>query len=297
MAEVVSDPLAVAAVDYRDPLAPARFTDSLRRTGFGVLVNHPIPQELLESIYAEWLAFFGTEAKHSYSFDDNHYDGYFAKEAAETAKGHRQRDLKEYFHIYPWGRYPGEVSDKARRYFEIASKLAQELLGWIEANTPPEVKTRFSIPLAEMISGSSLTLLRILRYPPLTGDEPPNALRSAPHEDINLLTVLPASNEPGLQLLSSAGSWNDVPCDFGALAVNVGDMLQEASGGYYRSTSHRVINPTGEAAHRSRISMPLFLHPRPDVVLSDRYTAETYRDERLRILRADRSKGKSGSGY
>jgi len=43
--------------------------------------------------------------------------------------------------------------------------------------------------------------------------------------------------------------------------------------------------------------MPLFLHPRPDVVLSDRYTAETYRDERLRILRADRSKGKSGSGY
>ena len=61
-------------------------------------------------------------------------------------------------------------------------------------------------------------------------------------------------------------------------------MLQEASGGFYKSTTHRVVNPSGEGARRSRVSIPLFLQPRPEVVLSERYTAESYLDERLRQL-------------
>ena len=45
-----------------------------------------------------------------------------------------------------------------------------------------------------------------------------------------------------------------------------------------------VVNPTGEGAKKSRVSLPLFLHPREDVVLSDRYTAHEYLEERLREL-------------
>ena len=111
-------------------------------------------------------------------------------------------------------------------------------------------------------------------------------MRAAAHEDINLITILPAANEAGLQVVNAEGKWIAVPGDFGALIVNVGDMLQEATGGFYRSTTHRVVNPTGEAAKRSRISMPLFLHPRRDVVLSERHTADSYLQERLRELRA-----------
>ena len=76
----------------------------------------------------------------------------------------------------------------------------------------------------------------------------------------------------------------DVPCDFGNLIINIGDMLQEASAGYYPSTTHRVVNPEGTDTRKSRISLPLFLHPRPEVVLSDRYTAGAYLTERLREL-------------
>ena len=43
---------------------------------------------------------------------------------------------------------------------------------------------------------------------------------------INLLTVLPAANEPGLQVLGKDGQWLDVPSDFGNLIINIGDMLQ-----------------------------------------------------------------------
>ena len=135
-----------------------------------------------------------------------------------------------------------------------------------------------------MIKDTPNTLLRVLHYPPLTGEEEPGAVRAAAHEDINLLTILPAANEPGLQVQEQNGNWLDIPADFGHLIVNIGDMLQEASGGYFPSTSHRVINPSGRNAKKSRISLPLFLHPRDEVILSEKHTQKSYLLERLREL-------------
>ena len=66
-------------------------------------------------------------------------------------------------------------------------------------------------------------------------------------------------------------------------------MLDLASGGYYPATTHRVVNPTGAAAHRARMSLPLFLHPADDVVLAEGRTASSFLAERIRELRgADR---------
>jgi len=276
----------VEVVDYMSPDAPAHFARSLHETGFAVLVNHPLPQALVQRIYDEWLAFFDTDAKYPYRFSDDHQDGYFGPDVSETAKGNTIRDIKEFFHVYPWGRYPAEVSDDALQYAAQAKVIANTLLGWVEDNTPPEIAARFSRPLNKMMEGSTRTLLRVLRYPPLRGDEPAGAVRAAAHEDINLLTVLPASNEPGLQVKDTAGNWHDVPCDFGSLVINCGDMLALASGGYYPSTTHRVMNPTGDGAKRSRLSLPLFLHPADDVVLSSDRTAFSFLQERLAELRS-----------
>jgi isopenicillin N synthase-like dioxygenase len=274
-------------VDFQSPTAAADFCLSLHETGFGVLRNHPLDQALVEGIYAEWLNFFKSDAKHAYAQDPVKLDGYFSPSVSETAKNHTQRDLKEFFHIYPWGRYPTEVSDAARRYYQAGSALATTLLGWVEAHSPADVKARYSMPLPDMLNGSDHTLLRVLHYPPLTGAEAPGAVRAAAHGDINLLTILPAATEPGLQVLGKDQAWHDVPCDFGLLIVNIGDMLQEASGHYYPSTVHRVLNPVGAGAQKSRISLPLFLHPRREVVLSERYTVGRYFEERMRELRGE----------
>lgn len=166
----------------------------------------------------------------------------------------------------------------------MASDLAAELLDWVERHSPNDVAKLYAEPLSNMIKDTPNTLLRVLHYPPLTGEEEPGAIRAAAHEDINLLTILPAANEPGLQVQQQDGKWVDVPCDFGSLIINIGDMLQECSGGYFPSTSHRVINPTGKACTKSRISLPLFLHPRDEVVLSERHTQKSYLQERLREL-------------
>jgi isopenicillin N synthase-like dioxygenase len=272
-------------VDFQSPSAAADFCKSLHETGFGVLANHPLSPDLVQGIYAEWQAFFNTDAKYQYPFGHDTVDGYFSPAVSETAKGHDQRDLKEFFHVYPWGRYPAQVSDAALRYHAQGTALAETLLGWVDDCSPPEVKARYSMPLPRMLEGSRHTLLRVLHYPPLRGDEPPGAMRAAAHGDINLLTLLPAATEAGLQVLGTDGVWHDVPRDLGLLIVNIGDMLAEASGGYYPSTVHRVLNPVGEAAGVSRISLPLFLHPDRAVVLSERYTVGSYFDERMRELR------------
>ena len=274
----------IQPVDYRDPDAARKFTESLHQTGFGVLTNHPLSQHLLNTIYQEWYEFFQTDAKNKYTFDAEKMDGYFSPKVSETAKGFSKRDLKEFYHIYPWGRVPSEVSNAAVEYYAEGSKLAAELLQWVEDHSPAEIKAKYSMPLSDMITDSDLTLLRVLHYPPLQGDEEPDAVRAAAHGDINLLTVLPAATQAGLQVLGKDDAWHDVPCDFGMLIVNIGDMLDEASQGYYPSTIHRVLNPTGEEAKKSRISLPLFLHPRPDVVLSERHTSGSYLQERLREL-------------
>lgn len=274
------------AVDYTAPDAKEKFVASLKETGFGVLTNHPIAQSSVQGIYDKWQGWFNQpdNAKENFLYNKGTQDGFFPARISETAKGHVKKDIKEYFHYYPWGQCPAEYRAQLDSYYQDTTQFAAKLLGWIEELSPVDVAQHYHEPLSQMINDSNQTLLRVLHYPPLDGDEEPDAIRAAAHEDINLITILPAANEPGLQVQAKNGEWLDVPSDFGNLIINIGDMLQEASHGYFPSTSHRVINPKGADMSRSRISLPLFLHPRPDVKLSDKHTAKSYLTERLTEL-------------
>ena len=270
----------VQKVNYRNPNAASDFTKSLKHTGFSVITNHPIEKSLINSIYEEWSSFFKNNKKFQYLFNKKNQDGYFPL-GTENAKGTSIKDLKEFFHVYPWGQYPSELSDSTWILYDKLLKLTSILLGWIQENTPENIKSQFSMPLPEMIIDSKTNLLRILHYPPLDGKEEKGAIRGAAHEDINLITVLVAGTQPGLQVQDIHGLWHDVPCDPGCLAVNTGDMLQEVSQGFFPSTTHQIINPGNKIKNKSRYSMPLFLHPRNDVRLSKKYTAQQYLEKRL----------------
>ena len=277
-------PHTLPLIDARGHDTPAALLHSLRHTGFAVLQHHPLPQSLIDALVERWQAFFLSTDKAAYTFDPARQDGWFGPDVSETAKGHQRKDLKEFFHVYPWGRCPAALRDDTLRYRDLAVALAGQLLGWVEQGLPDAVRAGLHSPLSAMVTDSDQTLLRILHYPPLRGDEPADALRAAAHEDINLLTLLPAASTPGLQVRGLDGHWLDVPCTPGSLVINTGDMLSEATGGWLPSTTHRVLNPTGDAARQSRISLPLFLHPRPDVRLSTRHTQASYLLERLREL-------------
>jgi isopenicillin N synthase-like dioxygenase len=91
-------------------------------------------------------------------------------------------------------------------------------------------------------------------------------LRAAPHEDINLITLLVAAQGPGLELLDRNGSWLPVTTSRNNLIVDAGDMLARMTNDIIPATTHRVVNPSGPNV--SRYSMPFFMHPNSDVVLS-----------------------------
>ncbi|MDR3492241.1 MAG: 2OG-Fe(II) oxygenase family protein [Gammaproteobacteria bacterium] len=275
--------MKVLSVDFTASNAAEQFCLSLKETGFAVLNNHPIPVNLLYRAQEEWKNFFYSNAKHDYVYQKPAQDGYFPFRT-ESAKDRKVSDLKEFFHYYPWGKVPEETKEISTLMFTHLKILAAELLQWIENTLPEMIKNSLSIPLKNMISDSPNTLLRILHYPPLTDVPEDGAVRAAAHEDINLITLLPAATAPGLQAKDLHGKWHAVDCNPNSIVVNVGDMLQLCTQSYYKSTTHRVVNPSGADANVSRFSMPLFLHPNGGVLLSETQTASEYLHQRLREI-------------
>jgi len=275
---------SLLAVDFQSADASQAFAEFVHNTGFGLIKNHPIDPALIADVYAEWETFFNDDRRFDYRFDPKTHDGYIPFELSETAKGHDQKDLKEFYHLYAHGRFPAMLSDKTHQLREQLTQIAATLLRWLDESLPESISKRLSLPLSEMIKESPRTMFRILRYPPLTGQEEPGAVRAAPHGDINFLTVLPAASSKGLQAWGKDEKWHDIPCDSQFLAVNVADMLAECTQNYYPSTIHRVVNPEGEDTSKPRLSLPLFLHGRPEVKLSERHTVDSYWKERLAEL-------------
>ncbi len=277
--------MEISRVDFQKSGAAKEFTESLTTTGFGTIYKHPISIELIEEAYRQWQTFFESSEpeKKQWLFDANTQDGYFPFRS-ENAKNSSQKDLKEFYHFYEWGKVPESVAAVTRQLYRELIKLGSQLLEWIDEEAPETIRRQFSCRLPAMIHQSPQHLFRIIHYPPLTGSEEAGAVRAAAHEDINLITLLPASTQMGLQVLDIKGRWHPVAGDWGEIVINVGDMLQMASQNHYRSTTHRVVNPSGAAAHQPRYSMPLFVHPRPDVQLSEKHTAESYLLERLQEI-------------
>lgn len=273
--------MKVETVDYQAPDARRALQRSLRDTGFAVLANHPITSDRINSIYDGWGAFFAGEKKFDFAVQPPRHDGYFAFRS-ENAKDSQVKDLKEFFHVYPDSPLPENLARMTEAIYADLQNLGLEILSWIQQETPDEIASQFSMPLDDMMRGSKQSLLRILHYPPVENAEQ-GAIRAAAHEDINLITLLLSGSKPGLQAKDADGNWHDISCDSGMITINNGDMLAMASNNYYPSTTHRVVNPD-VSQNQSRYSMPMFLHPRSEVLLKPGMTADNYLQERLKEI-------------
>ncbi|MGC6517616.1 MAG: isopenicillin N synthase family dioxygenase [Candidatus Puniceispirillaceae bacterium] len=272
----------IETVDYQAPDAKHSLTRSLHNTGFAVLANHPVTPERIASIYENWGNFFASDDKHDWLRDPENQDGYFPFRS-ENAKGQTQKDLKEFYHVYSWGRVPPSLEAETRAMHKDLTDLGIELLSWLQAETPEDVKRHFTMPLEAMMGESVMSLLRILHYPPLAQSVEDGAIRAAAHEDINLITLLLAGSQPGLQAQDKQGNWHEISCDTGMITINNGDMLSLASQDYFPSTTHRVVNPDA-SDNQSRYSMPIFLHPRSDVMLDKDLSAGAFLQQRLKEI-------------
>jgi isopenicillin N synthase-like dioxygenase len=97
-------------------------------------------------------------------------------------------------------------------------------------------------------------LFRIFHYPPSPLHD--ESWGVGEHTDYGLLTLLAQDDSGGLQIAAPEG-WIDAPPIPGTLVCNIGDMLDRLTGGWYKSTPHRVRNLSGHG----RLSFPFFLDP------------------------------------
>ena len=272
---------SVLAVSPSDPNAPTKFAKSLRETGFAVIKDHNINMAEISAMYDVWQPYFADESKVNDATEMGDPSGYFGYKS-ENAKGAEQKDLKEFYHVYQKNNLPGGVSDVTKNFHTKMVGMGTMLLDWLDQVTPEDVKSQLKMPFKDMVKDSESNLLRVLHYPPLPDDVQPGEVRAAAHGDINLITLLVTGSEPGLQAQDINGDWHDIPCGTGYINVNAGDMLERASSNYYPSTIHRVVNPPAQE-NKSRYSLPLFMHPRPEVQL-DHQTAGEFLEERLREI-------------
>ncbi len=110
---------------------------------------------------------------------------------------------------------------------------------------------------ARTYTAEPTVLFRIFRYPPdrdASVDEPRWGVGE--HTDYGLLTLLAQDAHGGLQVKTPSG-WIDAPPIAGTLVCNIGDMLDRLTGGWFKSTPHRVRN----ASAHDRLSFPLFFDP------------------------------------
>lgn len=295
----------IASVSLKKPLSEIanELGASFEEFGFAIVREHGIDQQLIDRAESVMRDFFALpeEVKQQYHRAGQAGARGYTPFGVEQAKGASVQDLKEFWHVgrdlpaghrfarvMPPNIWPEELPDFRPTFQDLFLSF-----DW----TGKRILSAIALYLGEeedFFEGSvqnGNSVMRLLHYPPTDGDAD-GAIRAAAHEDINAITLLLGAEEAGLQLLSRQGDWLPVSPPAGALAVNIGDMLQRLTAGRLRSTTHRVVNPVGEAAHRSRYSMPYFLHFRPDFLIDPMYeggeepiTAQDYLMERLREIK------------
>ncbi len=274
---------------YRIPhLFSEKAGDALRDVGFFSLIDHGIETSLIEQAFNVNEKFFSLSEDQKKKFENPTLRGQrgFVSFGKESAKNNDLFDLKEFYHvgreipvgfnaspsesIYAENIWPTEY---VSTYQPIMSALFQEMdrLSSMVLEALALYLGEEQDLIADMIKGGD-SLLRAIHYPPLTSDDTMGHIRAAAHEDINLITLLCESSEPGLELLAPDGQWIPIHRLQGQIIVNSSDMLKNLTGGLFKSTTHRVVNPKGDTS-KPRYSMPFFAHPRGEVSLKPLSTA------------------------
>ncbi|GAB5389581.1 MAG: 2-oxoglutarate and iron-dependent oxygenase domain-containing protein [Alphaproteobacteria bacterium] len=279
------------------------------RFGFVGLQDHGISDELLAETRAAMAEFFAlpNEVKAQYHAPGTGGARGYTGFGIETAKDSKHADLKEFYHVgreiagappHPallpniWPEEAASFKPAMMRMYDALDTLGNRVLSALSLYLG-EAEEFF----ADKVNYGN-SILRPLHYPPIT-DLETKSVRAGAHEDINLITLLVGSNEPGLEILANDGTWIPVTTIEGTIVCNIGDMMQRLTNHVLPSTTHRVNNPPGEHRLQPRYSIPFFHHFNPDYLIEglsqciteenprryDPMTSEDYLMQRLREIK------------
>jgi len=110
--------------------------------------------------------------------------------------------------------------------------------------------------------------MRLLHYPPIQQTPQSGQIRAGEHSDYGSITLLFQDAIGGLEVQTIQGEWIEAPPIPGTVVVNTGDLMERWTNHEFRSTKHRVRNPTDKRAERDRYSVTFFCHPNNDAEIA-----------------------------
>jgi isopenicillin N synthase-like dioxygenase len=262
-----------------EPDGPAgvAFVDALRDAFHGIgaayLVGHGVPEELVARVRAVAEAFFALPEAERLAIENVHSPQFRGYTRLGTEHTNGRRDLRDQIDIgaeqpapaigpedpawlrlrgpnlWPEGlpefrtavsEYNAAVEQAGHAVMRaVALALGQPIDHFDELVTPPEVLTK------------------IIRYPAASEDFPTDQ-GVGRHTDAGFLTLLQQDAVGGFEA-EVDGRFVAVPALPGSFVLNIGELLQLVSNGYFRATPHRVVSPPKGV---QRISIAYFFNPR-----------------------------------
>ena len=252
--------------------AAAALRHAYEEVGFYFIVNHGVPQSLVDDTFAAAARFHAQPLEEKLKLRINaHNIGYLPVRGSVTRhskinEGNKpnlneaffaKRDLAPdhpdvvaglpFRGLNQWpANLPG-FRDQVLAYQAALERLALALLPLyaLALDLPPDwFDDKFRDPMYT---------LRMSHYPRVDVVED-NEFGLAPHSDTSFMTLLAQNQVPGLSIRLPNGNWIDAPALAGSFLVNGGDMLRRWTNERFLATPHRVINRSGQ----ERYAIPFF---------------------------------------
>lgn len=226
-----------------------------RETGFFYLIQHGIPQTLLDRQLAAARLLFSSSAADKDAIDARHsplWRGYQPALRQRLDDG-SPPDLKESF-VYgrepvagasrpdpaaapnQWPEHLPDLEAQLRQFQTAMTQLGTRLLACIA----------LSIDLPEDYFAAGLQRpqcsVRLLHYPPQPADAQFNQLGAGAHTDWGSITLLLQDAVGGLEVQNSAGTWINAQPLAGSFIINIGQLMERLTNRLYKATLHRVLN-------------------------------------------------------
>ncbi|WMV32431.1 hypothetical protein MTR67_025816 [Solanum verrucosum] len=229
------------------------------------IINHGIPIEVLEDLKDAAHKFFELPAEEKVMYCKDNYSAGESVLMFWSAIGEKNEKVLEWRDSVKHGCNPQndsnlwppqtryQVLEYQKWVKPLAKKLLEVLLKGLNVNEIDE-------SLEPLLMGTMN--INMNYYPPCPN--PSITMGARPHCDGSCITLLFQDDTGGLYIRGTKGdNWIHVNPIKGALAVNIGDLLQIMSNDRYKSIEHCVAVDSS----RARISAPLFVNASLDSVI------------------------------
>jgi len=264
------------------PADRAAFLAELRRVareiGFFYAIGHGVPDDLTRETIAVSRRFFAlpeAEKLKTEMVRSPHFRGY-NRPGWELTLG--KPDWREQFDLAAerpalprdtglpaWSRLQGP-----NQWPNALPELRQVMLRWQDEATALSIRLihAFAASLdqpedvfAPIYAELPNQRIKIIRYPGRDSEADDQGVGA--HKDSGFVTILLQDGVRGLQVETPTG-WIDAPPRAGTFVINIGELLEMASSGYLKATTHRVVSPPPGV---ERMSVAFFLGARLDATV------------------------------